>query len=126
MTSVGYCKKRQLYSIRHLITLFAPLSPASFCSLCNFIFPLSLHNSLCFSRASIVQKRIIYFQDEGSLTIRLCEKGNDSCLSSSPLPCWLLKFSSPSTHHHVSCLVSGFFFFFYFGSRTDPSLSYCV
>ncbi|CDQ76714.1 unnamed protein product [Oncorhynchus mykiss] len=25
-------------------------------------------------RASIVQKRIIYFQDEGSLTVRLCEK----------------------------------------------------
>lgn len=39
-------------------------------------------------RASIVQKKIIYFQDEGSLTIRLCEKGNDSCLSwsSSLLP----------------------------------------
>uniref|UniRef100_A0A7N6AJU9 Spondin-1 n=1 Tax=Anabas testudineus TaxID=64144 RepID=A0A7N6AJU9_ANATE len=28
-------------------------------------------------KASIVQKRVIYFQDEGSLTIRLCEKGND-------------------------------------------------
>lgn len=26
-------------------------------------------------RASIVQKRIIYFQDEGSLTKRMCEKG---------------------------------------------------
>uniref|UniRef100_A0A665TEZ3 Spondin-1 n=1 Tax=Echeneis naucrates TaxID=173247 RepID=A0A665TEZ3_ECHNA len=29
-------------------------------------------------KASIVQKKIIYFQEEGSLTIRLCEKGNDS------------------------------------------------
>lgn len=26
-------------------------------------------------RASIVQKRIIYFQDEGSLTKKLCEQG---------------------------------------------------
>uniref|UniRef100_A0A667ZTZ7 Spondin-1 n=1 Tax=Myripristis murdjan TaxID=586833 RepID=A0A667ZTZ7_9TELE len=29
-------------------------------------------------KASIVQKRIIYFQDEGSLTIRLCEKATSS------------------------------------------------
>uniref|UniRef100_A0A8C4NWC2 Spondin-1 n=1 Tax=Dicentrarchus labrax TaxID=13489 RepID=A0A8C4NWC2_DICLA len=29
-------------------------------------------------KASIVQKKVIYFQDEGSLTIRLCEKGNDT------------------------------------------------
>lgn len=26
-------------------------------------------------RASIVQKRIIYFQDEGSLTKKICEQG---------------------------------------------------
>lgn len=34
---------------------------------------------LCFSsnRASIVQKRIIYFQDEGSLTKKLCEQGKN-------------------------------------------------
>lgn len=38
--------------------------------------------SLCLCRASIVQKKVIYFQDEGSLTIRLCEKGNSSCPSS--------------------------------------------
>lgn len=31
--------------------------------------------SLFLCRASIVQKRIIYFQDEGSLTKRMCEKG---------------------------------------------------
>lgn len=36
----------------------------------SFIFLLFF---LC--RASIVQKRIIYFQDEGSLTKRMCEKG---------------------------------------------------
>uniref|UniRef100_A0AAX7VHB7 Spondin-1 n=1 Tax=Astatotilapia calliptera TaxID=8154 RepID=A0AAX7VHB7_ASTCA len=29
-------------------------------------------------KASIVQKRVIYFQDEGSLTVQLCEKGNNS------------------------------------------------
>lgn len=34
----------------------------------------------CVSRASIVQKRVIYFQDEGSLTIPLCEKGNSVLL----------------------------------------------
>lgn len=28
-----------------------------------------------FYRASIVQKKIIYFQDEGSLTKRMCEPG---------------------------------------------------
>ena len=51
--------------------------------------PFSHRPPVCLSRASIVQKRIIYFQDEGSLTIRLCEKGNDSCPSSSlPLPRW--------------------------------------
>lgn len=32
-------KKDSSIVLRHLITLFAPLSPASFCSLCNFIFP---------------------------------------------------------------------------------------
>uniref|UniRef100_A0A8C6PBB6 Spondin-1 n=1 Tax=Nothobranchius furzeri TaxID=105023 RepID=A0A8C6PBB6_NOTFU len=32
-------------------------------------------------KASIVQKRVIYFQDEGSLTVRLYEKGNEQ------LPC---------------------------------------
>jgi len=32
-----------------------------------FFFPLY--------RASIVQKRIIYFQDEGSLTKKICEQG---------------------------------------------------
>lgn len=36
---------------------------------CFHVFLLSL------CRASIVQKRIIYFQDEGPLTRRMCEKG---------------------------------------------------
>lgn len=69
--------------------LFAQLLLSSFPSYFhshNFpIFRFLPHShclSLCLSRASIVQKRVIYFQDEGSLTIRLCEKGNDSCLSS--------------------------------------------
>lgn len=67
----------------------------------SFIFLLT--GSLCVSRASIVQKRIIYFQDEGSLTIRLCEKGKDSCLfSSSTL---LLFFSTFSGHH--AAIVAG-------------------
>lgn len=59
-------------------------------------------------RASIVQKRVIYFQDEGSLTIRLCEKGNDGCLSSPQHGAHLFMLSSliteplshPSLHHH--------------------------
>lgn len=33
----------------------------------------------CSFRASIVQKRIIYFQDEGTLTKKMCEKGRISC-----------------------------------------------
>lgn len=68
--------------------LFAQLLPSSFTSYFhshNFLIFRFLTRShclsLCLSRASIVQKRVIYFQDEGSLTIRLCEKGNDSCLS---------------------------------------------
>lgn len=68
---------------------FAQLLPSSFTTYFhsrNFpifrFLPGSHCLSLCLSRASIVQKRVIYFQDEGSLTIRLCEKGNDSCLSS--------------------------------------------
>uniref|UniRef100_A0A8C7GFH5 Spondin-1 n=1 Tax=Oncorhynchus kisutch TaxID=8019 RepID=A0A8C7GFH5_ONCKI len=36
-------------------------------------------------KASIVQKRIIYFQDEGSLTVRLCEKGTTT--EKPPLEC---------------------------------------
>lgn len=50
---------------------------------------LSHYMSLCVSRASIVQKRVIYFQDEGSLTVQLCEKGNNSCPSSLSFHPWL-------------------------------------
>ncbi|CDQ98324.1 unnamed protein product [Oncorhynchus mykiss] len=44
---------------------------------CCIFVVLSVNKGLLFlllCRASIVQKRIIYFQDEGSLTVRLCEK----------------------------------------------------
>lgn len=57
---------------------FPPFSLIIYQLSSSFPFPTIF---LCLSRASIVQKRIIYFQDEGSLTIRLCEKGNDSCPS---------------------------------------------
>lgn len=53
-------------------------------------------------RASIVQKRVIYFQDEGSLTIRLCEKGNDGCLSSPRLGAHLFMLSSLITEPLLS------------------------
>lgn len=43
--------------------------PANFTPQWFHLFPFPL------CRASIVQKRIIYFQDEGSLTKRMCEKG---------------------------------------------------
>lgn len=68
--------------------------------------------SLCLSRASIVQKRIIYFQDEGSLTIRLCEKGNDSCPSILPLTSPLLIFLSLTAHHGaiIPCSICRIFF----------------
>lgn len=81
----------------------------------DFTFP-----SLCLSRASIVQKRIIYFQDEGSLTIRLCEKGNDSCPSSSTLPRWLLIFSSLSAYHGVIILYFVCWRVFLFGAKRLP------
>uniref|UniRef100_A0A8C5CKG8 Spondin-1 n=1 Tax=Gadus morhua TaxID=8049 RepID=A0A8C5CKG8_GADMO len=41
-------------------------------------------------KASIVQKRVIYFQDEGSLTVQLCEKGDALSIDSqneAPLLC---------------------------------------
>lgn len=43
---------------------------------------------VCLPRASIFQKKIIYFQDQGSLTIRLCEKGNVVPLSDPVSPIW--------------------------------------
>lgn len=84
-------------------TISVPLSPSN-----SHFPPLSFPSTLTVSpslslslgRASIVQKRIIYFQDEGSLTIRLCEKGNDSCPS-----CFLafpLFIFSPLTTYHRS------------------------
>lgn len=63
-------------------------------------------------RASIVQKRIIYFQDEGSLTKRMCEKGrlllltwNKKCTMnflSLQSPCW----------YSISLPTDSLFFFF--------------
>lgn len=97
-------KKVQYYSIIHLMPcLHSYYYPMFFTHSRNFsIFCFLCHSHclrLCLSRASIVQKRVIYFQDEGSLTIRLCEKGNDSCPSSPHLRCQLLIFSSLATHH---------------------------
>lgn len=61
-------------------TLFIVIHPMQFFHLSHY--PTLFFTSSPLSRASIVQKRVIYFQDEGSLTIRLCEKGNVSCPSS--------------------------------------------
>ncbi len=86
---------------------FHPLFSPIF-SFLSFLFSQPL--SLCLSRASIVQKRIIYFQDEGSLTIRLCEKGNDSCPSSPSPPRWLV-FSSLIAQYGVIISCSIFYHF---------------
>lgn len=100
ITWIRYWREKK-YSITHLMpclhshyypmffTLFHSHNFSIFCF-------LSHSHSLCLSRASIVQKRVIYFQDEGSLTIRLCEKGNDSCPSS---PHLLISVASCSSFH---------------------------
>lgn len=86
ITWIRYWEKYQ-YSIIHLLhfllSSYRPTFSTIFTHNCSiFCFP---SHSQCLnfslSRASIVQKKVIYFQDEGSLTIRLCEKGNDSCPS---------------------------------------------
>ena len=84
-----------LFKILQLLQMFILLQPFSHCDSHSYFCPLCLHlhlvlhdpptNSkhphclhlffLSLCRASIVQKRIIYFQDEGSLTTRMCEKG---------------------------------------------------
>lgn len=78
--------------INHLLLLLHSSHNQTF-SLFSFTFLLLLclshYMSLCVSRASIVQKRVIYFQDEGSLTVQLCEKGNNSCPSSLSFHSWL-------------------------------------
>lgn len=105
------------YSIIHVMPFLHPsdyptFSPIFFVSFLNFFRFPPPPVSPCLSRASIVQKRIIYFQDEGSLTIRLCEKGNDSCPSPPPLPRWLLIFSSLTAHHGAIIPCSIFCHFF--------------
>lgn len=130
-------KKRKYYSIIRLMPCLHSSYYPTFSTLFhshNFsIFRFLSHSHshclcLCLSRASIVQKRVIYFQDEGSLTIRLCEKGNDSCPSSPYLPRWLLIFPSSAAHRSaiipILSLSVFFFFFFPFRSRTALSLSY--
>lgn len=78
--------------INHLLLLLHSSHNQTF-SLFSFTFLLLLclshYMSLCVSRASIVQKRVIYFQDEGSLTVQLCEKGNNSYPSSLSFHSWL-------------------------------------
>lgn len=100
-----------------LLSVFRPLGlhlhlvlvPINFTSHCLHFFLFSL------CRASIVQKRIIYFQDEGLLTKRMCEKGrrllltlNKSCTVhvytfNLPLLCF---------HRTYSLFFLSFFFFF--------------
>lgn len=127
-------KKVQYYSIIHLMpclhSYYYPMFFTFFHSHNFSIFRFLSHSHclrLCLSRASIVQKRVIYFQDEGSLTIRLCEKGNDSCPSSPHLRWQLLIFSSLATHH--SAIVPITFpiaIFLPFGSWTVLTLPYSV
>lgn len=118
-------KKRKYYSIIRLMpclhSYYYPTFSTFFHSHNFSIFRFLSHFHclcLCLSRASIVQKRVIYFQDEGSLTIRLCEKGNDSCPSSPHLPRWLLIFPSSAGHHSAIMPILSF------RSRTALSLSY--
>lgn len=80
-TSKRNSKKSQFHAAFALLWS-SNFSPFSFSPL--FLLYISSKPVLCVCRASIVQKRVIFFQDQGSLTIRLCEKGNDSCPSSLP------------------------------------------
>lgn len=124
ITWIRYWKKRRkYYSIIRLMPCLHSSYYPTFSTLFhshNFsIFRFLSHSHclcLCLSRASIVQKRVIYFQDEGSLTIRLCEKGNDSCPSSPHLPRWLLIFPTSAAHHSaiIPILSLSVFFFLFF------------
>lgn len=104
---------KKTYRIISFTYLLNPSDYSTFTPFSIFTLPFyfSLTGSVCVSRASIVQKRIIYFQDEGSLTIRLCEKGNDSCLfSSSTLLLVVFNLLWSSCCYYSRLRVKAFFF----------------
>lgn len=109
-------KKKKHCCIIHLIPSCFSIILAF--SVFSFFPPLSL--IMCLSRASIVQKRIIYFQDEGSLTVRLCEKGKRGCLSSfQPHPGIITGPLSAVPLYPPPCF---FFFFFFFFLKVAASI----
>lgn len=67
-------------------------------------------------RASIVQKRIIYFQDEGPLTKRMCEKGRILYRHgmNNLLPVSYLFHLPAASLFHSLLLLSFFFMLFFF------------